>query len=146
MLKLKPITLSQANEFVGDNHRHHGKVVGHKFSIGVIDGDKLVGVAICGRPVARHCDDGWTSEVTRLCTDGTKNACSMLYSACARAAKAMGYTRIQTYILESESGCSLEASGWSKDKETVGASWNVPSRPRIDKHPTVNKHRYCKAL
>ena len=82
------------------NHRHHGKVVGHKFSIGLSDGEKIVGVAIVGRPVARHLDDGWTMEVNRLCTDGTRNACSMLYAASWRAARAMGYKRKMPCMVE----------------------------------------------
>lgn len=94
MLEIVPMTLKEANAFVEQNHRHHGKVVGHKFSIGLSDGEKIVGVAIVGRPVARHLDDGWTLEVNRLCTDGSRNACSMLYAAAWRAARAMGYKRI----------------------------------------------------
>lgn len=81
MLELIPMTLREANAFVEQHHRHHKPVVGHKFSIGVSDGEKVVGVAIVGRPVGRFLDDGWTLEVTRLCTDGTHNACSMLYAA-----------------------------------------------------------------
>lgn len=86
MLEITPMTLKEANAYVEQNHRHHGPVVGHKFSIGCSDGEKIVGVAIVGRPVARHLDDGWTLEVNRLCTDGTRNACSMLYAAAWRAA------------------------------------------------------------
>ena len=88
-LDIVPITLAEANEFVKRNHRHHGKVIGHKFSIAVADVEtsKIVGVAIVGRPVSRFLDDGWTLEVNRLCTDGTHNACSMLYAAAWRAAR-----------------------------------------------------------
>lgn len=89
MLEVVPITLREANAFVEQNHRHHGPTVGHKFSIGLSDGEKIVGVAIVGRPVARHLDDGWTLEVNRLCTDGTRNACSMLYAAAWRTARAI---------------------------------------------------------
>ena len=78
MLDIVPMSLKEANAFVERYHRHHGSVVGHKFSIGCSDGEKIVGVAIVGRPVARYLDDGWTLEVNRLCTDGTRNACSML--------------------------------------------------------------------
>lgn len=94
MLEIVPMTLREANAFVEQNHRHHGTTVGHKFSIGLSDGEKIVGVAIVGRPVSRHLDDGWTLEVNRLCTDGTRNACSMLYAAAWRAARAMGYKRV----------------------------------------------------
>lgn len=73
MLEIVPMTLKEANAFVEQKHRHHGPVTGHKFSIGLSDGEKIVGVAIVGRPVARHLDDGWTLEVNRLCTDGSRN-------------------------------------------------------------------------
>ena len=112
MLEIVPMTLREANAFVEQNHRHHGATVGHKFSFGLSDGEKIVGVAIVGRPVSRHLDDGWTLEVNRLCTDGTRNACSMLYAAAWRAARAMGYKRVVTYILDTENGASLRAAGW----------------------------------
>ena len=91
MLDICPVSLKEANAFVAEHHRHHKPVVGHKFSIACTDGEKIVGVAIVGRPVARYLDDGWTLEVNRCCTDGTRNACSMLYAAAWRAARAMGY-------------------------------------------------------
>lgn len=103
-LNLCPISLAEANAFVAQHHRHHRPVTGHKYSIACIDGEKIVGVAIVGRPVSRYLDDGWTLEVTRLCTDGTKNACSMLYAAAWRAARAMGYKRLVTYILNPKLG------------------------------------------
>lgn len=133
------IGLDEANAFIRENHRHHGEVVGHKFSIGAALADKIVGVAIVGRPVSRMRDDGLTLEVTRLCTDGTKNACSFLYGACARAAFSLGYKRIGTYILASENGASVKAAGWRLISEVRGRSWSCPSRPRVDAHPTQNK-------
>lgn len=95
MLEICPVSLAEANAFVAEHHRHHKPVVGHKFSIGCTDGEKIVGVAIVGRPVSRYLDDGWTLEVNRCCTDGTRNACSILYAAAWRAARAMG-TGLQT--------------------------------------------------
>jgi len=138
-LQLVPLELAEANIFVFEHHRHHSPVVGHKFSIGAVLLDKVVGVAIVGRPVARMRDDGMTLEVTRLCTDGTRNACSFLYGACARAAFAQGYKRIGTYILASESGVSLTACGWRLIGETGGGSWSRGDRPRVDKHPLQAK-------
>lgn len=138
-LAVVPITLEEANVFVARHHRHHGEVVGHKFSLGAALGDGIVGIAIIGRPVARHRDDGITLEVTRLCTDGTRNACSFLYGAAARAAFALGYRRIGTYILASETGASLRASEWRLVGEVRGRSWSCPSRPRVDTHPTEDK-------
>ncbi len=134
-----PLDLDEANAFVAKHHRHHKPVVGHKFSIGAAQGDEIVGCVIVGRPVARRRDDGLTLEVTRLCSDGTKNACSFLYGAAARAAFALGYKRIGTYILKSEAGTTLYASGWKMIGETPGKSWSVPSRPRVDTHPLEPK-------
>lgn len=133
------ISLDEANQFVEANHRHHKPVVGHIFSIGAAVGENIVGVAIVGRPVSRMRDNGVTAEVTRLCTDGTKDACSFLYGACARAAFALGFKKIGTYILASEPGTSLTATGWRCLGERGGGSWSVPSRPRVDKHPTQTK-------
>lgn len=125
-----------------DHHRHHKPTQGHRFSLACYDDDRLCGVAIVGRPVARKIDQYNTVEVLRLCTDGTHNACSFLYAACKRAAKALGYERIITYILESESGISLAASGWKYVYTNAGGSWDSPSRPREDKHPTCPKKLY----
>lgn len=133
------IDLAEANAFVAEHHRHHSPVVGHLFSLGAVSGGKIVGVAIVGRPVARMRDDGLTAEVTRLCTDGTRNACSFLYGAAAKASFALGFKRIGTYILASEPGTSLAAAGWRLIGEVKGRSWTTPSRPRVDKHPTQDK-------
>lgn len=138
-LRLIPLSLAEANAFVSMRHRHHPPVRGHKFSIGAELGGKLVGVVIVGRPVSRVRDDGLTLEVTRLCTDGTRNACSFLYGAAARAAFALGYQRIGTYTLPDEGGASLRASGWKLIGERGGGSWSCPSRPRRDLHPTQKK-------
>ena len=134
-----PLSLEEANAFVERHHRHHRPVVGHKFSIGAALGDDVVGVAIVGRPVSRHRDDGLTLEVTRLCTDGARNACSFLYGAAARAAFALGFKRIGTYTLPAEGGASLRAAGWRLIAETPGRSWSVQSRPRVDTHPLGTK-------
>lgn len=138
-LQIVPLELAEANELVSRWHRHHQPCVGHRFSIGVAEGEKVVGAAICGRPVARYLDNGWTIEVNRLVTDGTMNACSMLYGACRRAAFALGYRRIITYTLPSEGGGSLNGAGWKCLGERGGGSWNVKSRPRVDKAPTCQK-------
>jgi hypothetical protein len=138
-LDLLPISLAEANAFVQQHHRHHRPIVGHKFSLAAVKDDRLVGVAIVGRPIARFRDDGLTLEVTRLCTDGIRNACSFLYGAAARAAFALGYKRIGTYTLPQESGASLRAAGWNLIGERGGGSWNRKSRPRTDRHPTQTK-------
>ena len=138
-LHLMPIDFDQASAFVLEHHRHHTPPQGHKFSLAAMAGDQLVGVSIIGRPVSRRRDDGLTMEVTRLCTNGHRNACSFLYGASARAAFALGYRRIGTYILKRESGTSPVAAGWKLIGETPGKSWSVPSRPRADKHPIEPK-------
>jgi hypothetical protein len=133
-LALCPMTFAEAAHFVKEHHRHHPAPVGHKFSIGVSQDDQIVGVAMVGRPVARHFDDGWTLEVNRTCTkDSPPNANSMLYGAAWRAAKALGYRRLITYTLASESGSSLRAAGWQVIAERQQRQgWNTPSRPRVD--------------
>lgn len=130
-LSVVPCDLKTANEFVRKLHRHSRPVVGHRFSVGVADEQGVLrGVAIIGRPVSRHLDNGKTAEVTRLCTDGTRNACSMLYGAARRAARALGYAPVYTYTLPDEGGSSLRAAGFRLDRESAGGSsstWH--SRP-----------------
>jgi hypothetical protein len=138
-LILQPITYREACAFILAHHRHHGAPQGWLFGVAVSRGLDIVGVAVVGRPVSRHLDNGWTAEVTRCCTDGTKNVPSMLYGACWRAAQALGYRRLITYILKSESGTSLLASGWKVIGERGGGSWHRPSRPRIDTAPIEGK-------
>jgi hypothetical protein len=141
-LELCPMTLGEARAYVDQNHRHHPAPVGGLFAIGVAMDGQVAGVAIVGRPVARGLQNGWSAEVTRLCTDGTRNACSALYAACWRAARAMGYRRLVTYILDTEPGTSLRAAGWRCVAEVKGRSWSCESRPRVDKHPTQGKLRW----
>jgi hypothetical protein len=138
MLELQPTTYDDACKFVEQFHRHHPPPQGHKFSIAVADGEKVVGVIMVGRPVARGFDNGRTLEVIRCCTDGTKNAASKLYAAAWRAARSMGYLRIVTYTLAEEPGTTLRAAGWRELYKTKGGSWNCPTRPRLD-HPTGQK-------
>jgi len=148
-MRVIPLTLSQANSLVASLHRHHKPCVGHRFSLGCYDGDRLCGAAIIGRPVARGCDPYKTAEVSRLVTDGTKNACSFLYAASARVAREMGFEKIQTYILESEPGTSVEAAGWTMESVTAGGDWNhsqaYAGRRRTDQ-PMEPKKRYAKTF
>ena len=126
-----PMELKDAQNYINTYHRHHQAAHRDKFRIAAMDDGKIVGVVQVGRPVSRVLDDGKTLEVLRLCTDGEKDVCSFLYSRAARIAKEMGYAKIITYILASEPGTSLKASGWHCEAVNVGgANWNVPSRPR----------------
>lgn len=138
-LSLKSITFKEACDFIAQHHRHHKPPQGWKFGTSVVSEGSVRGVVIVGRPVARGNDDGETLEVTRLCTDGTKNVASMLYGAAWRAARALGYKRLITYTLSSEEGVSVKAAGWRKCHQVRGRSWDTPSRRRTDKHPTVDK-------
>lgn len=144
MLELRPITYEEAARYVDEHHRHHKRPIGHKFSIAVYENSRLCGVVMVGRPVSRYLDDKSTLEVNRLCTDGTKNACSMLYSASWRAAKALGYKRIVTYTLKSESGASLRAAGWKCDGEAGGLKWSGERYHQESLWPEEKKIRWSK--
>jgi len=141
-LELFPINQRDAKIFVNQYHRHHKAPVGSVFQIACVKDNKVVGVVIVGRPVARRLQDGRTLEVTRLCTDGTKNVCSMLYAAAWRAGKAIGYKRMVTYILESEKGTSLLAAGWKYIGRCGGGSWSRKKRLRFDNHPIQLKKKF----
>lgn len=142
-LFIVPCELDEANAFVRQHHRHHGEARGYKFALAVAtEDDQVHGVAIVGRPVARHLQDGLTLEVTRVATDGTKNACSMLYAAAWRAARAMGYRNLITYTFATESGSSLRAAGWRTVATAPKRSWSRPKRPRVDKSPLQDKLRW----
>ena len=153
-LTITPCTLRDARQFVAQHHRHNLAPQGGLFAVSVADADAIVGVAIVGRPVARMLDDGLTAEVTRVATVGTPNACSMLYGAASRAAKALGYQRIVTYTLTSEPGSSLRASGWTVDAELAARNtWSTPSRLRLqqdlfgnERRPSEAKTRWVKTL
>lgn len=127
---MTPIDFAEANAFVAMHHRHHKPMPGVKFCVAVSEGDTVRGVAMVGRPVARHLDDGWTLEVNRCCTDGARNACSMLYGAAWKVAKTLGFVRMLTYTLPSEGGASLRATGWKQVFNVGGTSWNNGTRER----------------
>lgn len=150
MLRVRPATLKQLNDGVAALHRHHKPVQGHRFSLICVDDEGVThGACSVGRPVSRELDPYLTAEVTRLVTDGTYNACSILYGAAARACAAMGFQRIQTYILETELGTSLKASGWQLDGHTSGGDWNhskkLAGKRRTDQ-PQGPKQRWVKDL
>lgn len=149
-LNVIPIELAEANCMVAALHRHHFPCQGHRFSLGVVDEDGVLhGACIVGRSVARLAGDPRkVLEVTRLVTDGTYNACSMLYSAAARAGKEMGYERIQTYILaDEESGTSLKASGWVCEGIAGGGQWkHTDGKKRRSDQPISKKMRWSKTL
>lgn len=145
-MKSVPLEREAVAEYIRRYHRHHDPVMRDKYRVGCVNNGELVGVVQVGNPVARALCDGYTLEVVRLCTDGTKNVCSYLYSAAARIAREMGYRKIITYILVSESGDSLRAAGWSKEADIRGHAWDHPSRPRNTTAPTCDKQRWMKIL
>lgn len=122
-LSLCHVELKEANRFIEELHRHHKRIQGHRFSLGAMQEDQLVGVIVVGRPVGGQHQYDWV-EVTRCCTDGTHNACSFLYGAAAKAAKALGFKRIQTYILKEEPGTSLKAAGWKFERLSHPVGWH----------------------
>lgn len=135
MLVIVPITQREAKAYITRHHRHHPPSVGAVCCLAVADQQGEVrGVAMVGRPVARALDDGWTLEVNRIATDGCRNACSALYAAAWRVARALGWRRLITYTLACESGSSLRGAGWRLLGERKGRSWadSSRSRPRVD--------------
>jgi hypothetical protein len=145
-ISLVPCTIQDARAFVVEHHRHHPAPRGGLFAVACavpfpVD-LAIVGVAIVGRPSARMLQDGWTAEVTRLATDGSRNACSLLYGAAWRACRALGYRRLVTYTLPEEGGASLRAAGWRLLGEAGGGSWSRTERPRVDRHPLQRKIRW----
>lgn len=144
-----PLELSEANALVNEWHRHHKPTQGHRFSIGAVDNNGVLhGAAIIGRPVARLAGSPRdVLEVVRLVTDGTENCCSLLYAAAARAGLAMGYRRIQTYVLETEPGTSLTAAGWTDEGSAGGGQWkHTDGKQRRTDQPTQMKRRWAKEL
>ena len=142
MLELQPITLKEARAAVTAWHRHHPAPQGGFFAVAVNNGEEVRGVAIIGRPVARMLADGYTAEVTRVAPLGDRNACSMLYSAAWRAARALGYRRLITYTLPEEGGASLRAANFRCVGQAGGGSWSRQNRPRVDTHPIQRKLRW----
>lgn len=145
MLTVEPISLRAANAYVTEHHRHHKAARGHKFSVSVVDqAGQIRGVGIAGRPVSRMLDASGHLEVVRVCTDGSRNACSMIYGALRRAGVALGYPphKIITYTLASEPGGSLRAAGWVDDGIAGGGTWDRQDRPREDVAPIEKKRRW----
>lgn len=140
-LSLVPLSLDEANAFVDLHHRHNDPVTGHIWSTGAELGGRLVAVSIIGRPVSRHLQDGFTVEILRVASDGTRNACSFLTGAACRAAFARGYRKVVTYTLASEAGASLRAAGWRVVGRVKGRHWDTPSRRR-EPGPLFDKLRW----
>lgn len=151
-----PIDLTQVRRFVGEHHSHNRAKVFWKFGTSVVDDDgRLLGVGAAGRPKARGLDSGYDGdalEVVRVCTTGTRNACSMIYGALCRAGEALGYDPIYTYTLQSECASCVRASGFVVDAELdARPGWDTRSRPRVnvdlfgeERTPTEAKIRWIR--
>ena len=156
-VRLRPITRAEARMYIAKTHRHNKPPSVSVFHVALEDAGDLVGVASCARPGARKLCDGYTLEVSRVATDGTRNANSMLYGACSRAAKSLGYRRLVTYTLVSESGSSLKGAGWTLDPKTLRSrpeAWETQRTPRSQSRdlfgnptmPNEDKRRWWKNL
>lgn len=141
-LQLVPCSVQDARAFILQNHRHHAPPLSGLFALAASLDGEVVAVAIVGRPVSRMMQDDWTVEVTRLASDGSRNACSFLYRAAWRAARALGWRRLVTFTLATESGSSLRAASMRCLGTAGGGSWSRPSRPRVDRAPTQIKMRW----
>lgn len=148
-MKIRPCELSEAAAFIREHHRHHRPPQGHRFSLKAVSEGRTVGVAVVGRPVGRHQQDGDTLEITRLCTDGTRNAVSFLVGAVKRAGRALGYRRLISYTLDSEPGASWRASGMEQTGTVDGQAWHYSGAPknlwgetRNNDHPLCDKRRW----
>ena len=141
-LVIVPTTITEAKLFVDRHHRHQRAPQGALVAVAIAEegAEEPCGVAIIGRPVARHLDDGWTAEITRMCVlEDVPNGCSKLYGAARRLAVALGYRRLVTYTLPEEGGASLRAAGYRLIGTSPGGAWNRAGRPRVDDHPTQAK-------
>lgn len=129
-MKVRRVGIETAREGVARVHRHLDPPPRALVAFEVIADGWPVGWATVGRPVSRVLQArGWV-EVTRVATDGTRNACSMLYGAAARWAWAEGRP-VLTYTLPVEGGASLRGAGWvtrGVTRERNPADWS--SRPR----------------
>ena len=138
-----PITFAEANDYVAAYHRHNGRLPSARLVVGICDNAMLLrGVAIAGLPKARMLMSRDTLEINRVCTDGVRNGCSMLYASITRAAKSLGYARLITYTLDAESGASLKASGWEKVHRWEGGKWSEMRGTGTDLHDTGPKSRW----
>lgn len=143
-MRVRPISQNAASPWMKENHRHlKRKVTGWLFGVEILDDyGNRIGVAICGRPAARMLQDGRTCEITRVATDGHRNACSFAYGALRRAAASLGYERVYTYTRVDEPGVSPRAAGFVFDGEAGGGEADRPSRRRKPVEQPIRKHRW----
>lgn len=132
-MQLVPISLAQARRFVAEHHSHNGPTNGWKFGVGVECDGQLVAVGVCEPVKARLLGDDRCIEIVRVATDRTRMACSMVYGALCRAAKALGYLVAYTYTLASECASCVKAAGFVFDAfVSENSGWSRVNRPRVD--------------
>jgi hypothetical protein len=142
-LQIVPITQREANAWIDEEHRHLSHPRGDVIRVSLEFMGVRCGVATAGRPVARMLQDGRTLEITRVAVyEGLENGCSMMYGALRAAGRALGFTRIVTYIREDEPGTSLRAAGFRCDGVAGGGEWSRPSRGRRAAEQPITKVRY----
>lgn len=145
-MKLAPCTVKAALKQVREWHRHLPELQGGLFAAQCIDDDgNCLGVAVAGNPAQEWQGTG-RIVISRVATSGAENACSMLYGALCRAAKALGYSEVWTYTLPTEPGTSLRAAGFIDMGMSDGGEHSRKSRLRKPaKHPEP-KRRWVRKL
>jgi hypothetical protein len=144
-LTVVPVTIKQAKAYVALHHRHLPVVGWGRFAVGVAVDEQLVGVGIVGNGPAAW-EGSRRALITRVATDGTRNACSAIYGALCRAARALGYLEAWTYTLPSEPGTSLRAAGFEPAGMTRGGEHDRVGRPRAPARHPEPKRRWVRQL
>ena len=129
-LMVRPCTVKFARRWVADVHRHLPKIQGALWALKALRSGEPVGIAVVGNPARQWQDESVLCLLRMAVLEGQKNACSFLYGACSRTARAMGATDLVTYTLPIEPGTSLRAAGWIFAGMTDGGQWDRPSKPR----------------
>lgn len=145
-LHIAPCTVKAALKLVRQWHRHLPDLQGALFAARVLDDSgACVGVGVAGNP-SRVWQEQAKIVISRCATDGCDNACSALYGALCRAAKALGYREAWTYTLPEEPGTSLRAAGFVDMGLTAGGEHDRPSRRRKAAVRPDPKRRWLRVL
>lgn len=143
------LPLREACGFIARHHRHHVPPQGGIVALGLWEDEKLVGIGILGRPLARAAQMNGDAELIRLCVlPDVAHAASALQARMKRVAQSLGFRRMLTYTLADEAGTSMRAAGMQRDIDlTRGGEWTTPTRKRLAAiHPTARKIRWWTEL
>lgn len=144
--EIAPCSVKAATKKVREWHRHLPDIQGGLFAVQVVDPEgQCHGVAVFGNPCQEWQGTG-RGVISRVATPGAENACSMLYGALCRAAKALGYREAWTYTLPHEPGTSLRAAGFMDMGLTDGGEHDRPSRRRKPAKNAEPKRRWLRRL